>query len=199
MLYPYLQSLFLRRTNPPVNCPSSLWRATNNARRHLPIPRRQSVRASGGWRVLGHVRCGTGSSASVCVLPVVGQHAFHSGAARGRETLHRDAAIWTAWCKSSEKRIRGRREARNRPAKSMDRGRRRKRSRRCGEYCTVTMRVLSRSPGGFERMTVIAASCAACRLMVSEAKTEIMYLQRKMQGEGAVHRHCSRPGIQTHG
>ena len=42
------QSIRLRRRNPSVGCPCSFWRATENARRHPPIPRRHgSMRAAG--------------------------------------------------------------------------------------------------------------------------------------------------------
>ena len=42
------QSICLRRPNPSVGCPCSFWRATEDARRHPPIPRRHaSMRAVG--------------------------------------------------------------------------------------------------------------------------------------------------------
>ena len=46
-------------------------------------------------------------------------------------------------------------------------------------------------------MTVIVTACAAFGLTGSEATTEIMCLQTKGGGARAVHRYCSRPGVQT--
>ena len=60
--------------------------------------------------------------------------------------------------------------------------------------------IVSRSPEGLEKMmTAIVAACAAFVLTVSEAKTEIMCLQTKGGGARAVHRYCSRPGVQNNG
>ena len=60
--------------------------------------------------------------------------------------------------------------------------------------------IASRSLEGLEKMTtVIVTACATFRLTVSEAKTEIMCLQTKGGGKRAVHRYCSRPGVQTNG
>ena len=51
VLYRPHQSIRLRRPNPLVGCPSSVWRATENARCHPPISRRYaSMRAAGRWK-----------------------------------------------------------------------------------------------------------------------------------------------------
>ena len=60
--------------------------------------------------------------------------------------------------------------------------------------------IVSRSPEGLGKMmTVIVTTCAAFGLTVSEAKTEIMCLQKQGWGARAVHRYCSRPGVKTNG
>ena len=48
VLYLPHQSIRLRRPNPSVGCPCSVWRTNENVRRHPPIPRRHaSIRAVG--------------------------------------------------------------------------------------------------------------------------------------------------------
>ena len=52
-----------------------------------------------------------------------------------------------------------------------------------GMLCADDSGVVARSPGGLERMmTVIVAACSAFGLTVSEAKTEVMCLQTKYEG-----------------
>ena len=48
LLYLPHQSIRLRRPNPFVGCPCSFWRATQNARRRPPIPRRHASKRAVG-------------------------------------------------------------------------------------------------------------------------------------------------------
>lgn len=70
---------------------------------------------------------------------------------------------------------------------------------RCGEYCMLTMQAFLRDHDECmlkRMMTVVVTACEAFRLPVSEAKTEITYLQTLLVGGKLVDkRHFSQRSI----
>ena len=82
----------------------------------------------------------------------------------------------------------------------VDSGGRRRSPYAVGNAVRRRCRLVSRSPAGLEgMMTVVVIPCAAFRLTGHEAKTEIIRLKTKGGGEGAIHCHCSRSGVQRNG
>ena len=173
-IYIYKTKHLVCRTYPPLDSTPPFWRATEYDLGHSSIPRwHASMCAPRRQGVLGVVRCGTGPSSQGCVLTPLLFNKFFAAATNVASTcIKADKGVMDALVH-----LRKKREARGRGKAT------------AGESVLAVPlwgmlyaddAGVSQSPEQPRKMMkVIVVACAAFRLTVWEAKTEIMCLRAK--------------------
>ena len=129
-------------TDPSVGCPCSFRCATENGRRHPPIPRRHaSMRAVGFWECSDKFDVGQGLRQRRVLAPLLFNIVFTAVLRVAGKRVLADAAVMDNMVQLQRKKGKGEKKGTSLTAKSTGGAeRRRTRCRGCGLCCTLTMR-----------------------------------------------------------